>query len=276
MFIYILLKTCILTLMIFSLHSSSSPFFPLFPCIFLFPFLSFNPSLRCPCPTISFPSTPHIHASVLNSVRGGEVHHIFACLPTEDIHSFLEQRARQRLFYSLKYIQETSPVATCSERERKKKNRNHVKTTVTNANNNNMLFVTLHGFFIIFPYFEEKLPPETAAGSAGSKAVMTFLTALRLNPKGILWSRYRPVANRDLCASELYGGQPRVGVKERQSGLFRFLCFPFAFFFCSLFIRCLLSVMSNWEPCFPPRPSAPEAGERFHRRPPSSLRLRMN
>lgn len=72
---------------------------------------------------------------------------------------------------------------------RQKKKGNHVKTTTTVTNaNNKLLFVTLHGFLFIFPYFEEKLPPETAAGrtDAGSKAVMTFLTALRLNPKGIL------------------------------------------------------------------------------------------
>lgn len=61
--------------------------------------------------------------------------------------------------------------------------------TVTNANNKNA-FCDFTWFLYHFPHFEEKLPPETAAGrsNTGSKAVMTFLTALRLNPKGILWS----------------------------------------------------------------------------------------
>lgn len=63
----------------------------------------------------------------------------------------LEQRARQRLFYSLKHIQETSPVAKALTRRRREKKRNHVKTTTTVTNaNNKMLFVTLHGFLIIF------------------------------------------------------------------------------------------------------------------------------
>lgn len=95
---------------------------------------------------------------------------------------------------------------------------------------------------------------------AGSKAVMTFLTALRLNPKGISRST---VANTDLWACKLYGGQPSVGLceSERQSGLFRFtllsLFLFFFFLYCLtlfLYAACfLLSVMSNWELCFFPK-----------------------
>lgn len=124
---------------------------------------------------------------------------------------------------------------------RKKKTKKPCEDNCNKCQQRNAFFfpVTLHGFSIIFHFFVEKLPPETAAGgsTAGRKAVMTFLTALRLKPKGNFTvnfkSRNVPVASRDLCG--LLCGQPCLGLserergRERQSGLFAFSLFSICF-----------------------------------------------
>lgn len=129
-----------------------------------------------------------------------------------------------------------------------------------------MLFVTLHGFLIIFPYFEslkclswrhmmrERWRERNCRSDAGIIAVMTFLTALRLNPKGISRST---VANTDFCACKLYGGQPHVvwvretvwtvSIRSCVYFFFAYVLLPFLYPACFL-----LSVMSNWELCFSP------------------------
>lgn len=256
----------------------------LFFCLPAFLFTDFS----FPFPSLSF--IPHTHHPVHSSlIKLGEERCTTsspAFQPTEDIYSSLNGGQDKDYFIRWntfkKHLQWQRLLPAGDER---KKKRNHVKTTtVTNANNK-MLFVTLHGFLIIFPYFEEKLPPETAAGrsDAGSKAVMTFLTAPHLNPKGILRSTLSqenwPVANRDLCANELNGGWPHVGLCESLRervwtvSTHSSLCFSFAFFFSfsfSLFIRCLLSVMSNRELCFSPNCLLLRLFERFCWRPRAS------
>lgn len=238
-----------------------------FACFFIL-FTDF--SFLFPSPSLSFISHTHhpLHSSFIQLGEERCNTSSPACQPTEDIYS--SSNGGQDKDYLIRWNTFKKHLQwhkALTRRRREKKKRNHVKTTtVTNANNK-MLFVTWHGFLINFPYFEEKLPPETAAGRSdtGSKAVMTFLTAPRLNPKGILRSTSSqenwPVANRDLCANELYGGRPHVGLCESLRervwtvSIHSSLCFSFAFFFSfsfSLFIRCLLSVMSNRELCFSP------------------------
>lgn len=151
------------------------PLFPLFvphsSFFFWFAFLFSNSSFPCPSPSVLFPAhpspLPSTHPFILDSIRGGEVLHIFACLPREDICRFLSRGQDKDYFIRSntfkKHLQ--SEALTCRRREKKekKKKRNHVKTTTTVTNaTNKMLFVTLHGFLIIFPYFERKIPLETA------------------------------------------------------------------------------------------------------------------
>lgn len=219
-----------------------------FACFFIL-FTDF--SFLFPSPSLSFISHTHhpLHSSFIQLGEERCNTSSPACQPTEDIYS--SSNGGQDKDYLIRwntFKKHLQWQKALTRRRREKKKRNHVKTTtVTNANNK-MLFVTWHGFLIIFPYFEEKLPPETAAGRSdtGSKAVMAFLTAPRLNPKGILRSTSSqenwPVANRDLCANELYGGRPLVGLCESLRervwtvSIHSSLCFSFAFFFFFFFL----------------------------------------
>lgn len=81
----------VIVYLFFSVNFPRTSFFSCFSAYIFFP-LFFTLPLRCIF--LSFPHisiTPYIHAFILDSVRGGEVHHIFACLPTEDIHSSLSR-----------------------------------------------------------------------------------------------------------------------------------------------------------------------------------------
>lgn len=146
-------------------------FYCLHFCVF-----SFNSSF-------SYPPTP---TPPLPSVKGGDVHLILAFLPTEDIYSSLSREQDKDYFICWntfkKHLQWKNLLLAGDVKKKKKPCEDDCnKCQQQNA------FCNFTWFLDHFPYFEEKLPPETAPGrsTAGSKAVMTFLTALGLNPKGI-------------------------------------------------------------------------------------------
>lgn len=104
---------------------------------------------------VHYPHTPFasdIHPFIHDSVkrRRGAPHLCPPACQQRGHLCFPEQRARQKLFYPLKHIQQTSPVTTAlahrgwEKKTRKKKTtkRNHVKTaTVTNGNNKMLFFL---------------------------------------------------------------------------------------------------------------------------------------
>lgn len=168
---------------IFHLHAFCYRFFLCLIPFYLHFYTYFQLILIPPlsCPVLSYTLT-----CVLDSVRGGDVHHIFAFLPTEDIYSSLSRGQDKDYFICWntfkKHIQWERLLPTGDGKKKKPCEDNDCnKCQQQNA------FCNFTWFLDHCPYFEEKLPPETAPSrnTAGSKAVMTFLTALGLNSKGI-------------------------------------------------------------------------------------------
>lgn len=130
-------------------------------------------------PSFSLHTRHPLHPSILDSIRGGEVLHIFAWLPREDICSFLSRGQDKDYFIHSntfkKHLQ--SKALTCRRRGKKKRKK---EETMWKQD----AFCNFTWFLDYFSIFWKKDSTWNCRSDAGTKAVMTFLTALRLKPKG--------------------------------------------------------------------------------------------
>lgn len=162
------------------------PCFPPFPYVFLFN-LTFSypsPLMSPPAPTSLSFLTPS-HASLIQLGEETCTTSLPSCQQRTSIVPWAEGKTKIILFAEIHsrnissgrgyYPQETKGGGgPCEDNDCN-------KCEQQNA------FCNFPWFLNRCPYFEEKLPPETAPSRnpAGSKAVMTFLAVLGLNPKGI-------------------------------------------------------------------------------------------
>lgn len=115
--------------------------------------------------------------------------------------------------------------------------------------------VSWYFFHISRRSFDLKLQP---AGVLLEAKLWWIFSPASPEPKGNCMvnhkSRNWPVANKDLRASQLHGGQPHVGLLDSKRDSLdcfdsSFSLFSIFLILGSLFIHCLLSVMNNWKPC---------------------------